>query len=87
MPKVTSEQMAADLRQLKVDLNDERATLRTLKDLGYSAGDIVVCSAEAVAIAKTSQKNLTSIVGDGLALIFAAGVWLAWYAVLCPTGS
>jgi len=87
MPKVTSEQMAADLRNLKVNLTDERAALRALQDLGYSAGDIIVCSAEAIALAKTSQKNLTSIVGDGLALIFAAGVWLAWYVVLCPAGA
>jgi len=84
VPKVTTEQMAADLRNLKIDLNDEVAVIRALQGLRYSAGDIVCCSAEATELAKRSKKNLASIVGDGLAMVAIGAVWLAWYCVLCP---
>jgi hypothetical protein len=82
-----AERMAADLRNVKVDLNNERAVYSALQSLRYTAGEIITAGDDAIALAKSSTKNLLSIVGDGVAAIFAIGVWLAWYVVLCPAGA
>lgn len=79
-----TESMAADLRNLQIDLNDERAVIRALSSLRYLSGDIVACMDDAIKAARRSQKNLSSIVGDGAAAVCAIAAWLAWYVVLCP---
>jgi len=82
------EKMAFDLCQLKVDLGDEREVIRGLSSLRYLSGDIVACMDEAIERAREigpAPSNLTSIIGDGAAAVFGLGVWVAWYAVLCPS--
>jgi hypothetical protein len=81
------EQMAADLRNLKVDLGDERDVVRALLSLRYRQGDVIACMDEAIEIARRAPKNLSSIMVDSVVAIFAVGVWLAWYVVLCPAGT
>lgn len=82
-----AERMAADLRNLKIDLDRDVAVVRALMALNYTAREIGDFGDDAVELAKASQKNLRSIVGDGAAFVFAVGVWLAWYCVLCPAGA
>jgi hypothetical protein len=81
------ENMVADLRNVHVDLNDEGAVMRALRALRYGYGDIVVCVDEVREAARGRQKNLSSIIADSAVAVFAVGVWLAWYAVLCPAVS
>lgn len=78
------ERMAADLRRVKVNLNDERAVFGALQAMRYTAGEILKHGDAAVALARPTQKNLLSIAGDAVAMAFAAAVLLAWYCVLCP---
>jgi hypothetical protein len=77
--------MAKFLRELKVDLNDERAVMRTLQRLHFDQGDIVKYSDKAVDLARVEAPApfRTSIDGDGFVAIFAAAVWLAWYCLAC----
>jgi hypothetical protein len=81
------ESMARFLRDLKVDLNNEREVFRTLAKLHFIHGDIVAYSDEAVALARRGGPSARSIFGDSAIAIFAGAVWLAWYAVLCPAVS
>jgi hypothetical protein len=80
------ENMARFLRDLKVDLNDERAVIRTLSSLHFLQGDVVMFSDEAVKLARGAEAKPAppSIFGDSALAIFAVGIWLAWYIVLCP---
>jgi hypothetical protein len=83
------ESMAKFLRDLKVDLNDERAVFRALASLHFLHGDIVAFSDEAVKLARGEAvtPRPPSIIGDSVIAIFAGAVWLAWYLVLCPAVS
>jgi hypothetical protein len=80
----TIESMARFLRDMKVDLNDERAVFRTLSTLHFLHGDIIAFSDEAVKLARGGATATRSIFGDGAAAVIAGAVWLAWYIVLCP---
>jgi len=82
----TVDSMARFLRDLKIDLNNERAVMRTLARLHFEQGDIFVYSDEAVKLARGDQPApaRASILGDGIIMIAAAAVWLAWYCVLSP---
>lgn len=77
--------MATDLAhgRKRVDLGDERSVILFLMESGYGRGDIIACMDRAIEHARRPLP-LSSIMGDGAAAIFAAGVWLAWYVVLCP---
>lgn len=78
-------QMADSLRALRgLDLNDERACFKALSDVGFRSGDIVALGGKAAAEARHRGAKLAGVIGDAAAMIFAAGVWLAWYCVLCP---
>ncbi|WP_456722135.1 hypothetical protein [Bradyrhizobium sp. USDA 4350] len=79
--------MAADLRNLKIDLGDEREVVQALIQLRYSNEDVFDHMDEAIELARAAPKNLSSILFDGVAMIVAAGVLLAWYVVLCPAGA
>lgn len=82
-----AQRMAADLRNVKVDLGDEREVIQVLIGLRYSNGDVFDHMDEAIELTRATPKNLSSIMLDGVAMIFAAGVLLAWYCVLCPVGA
>jgi hypothetical protein len=76
--------MAADLVAGGIDLGDERAVIVHLMNSGYSSGDIVTDMDAAIDRARSGGVSITEILGSASAAIFAVGVWLAWYCVVCP---
>lgn len=76
--------MAADLVAAGVDLGDERAVIIQLMNWGYSTRDITTDLDSAIERARSGGVPLSEILGSASAVIFAVGVWLAWYCVVCP---